>query len=189
MPSAEHYHREVATIPADAPCFEIASRMRSDGLGSLVVVEGDRPVGIVTDRDLLCRALAAGRGAQTTAREIMSQPLVTAAPQDPLERVVERMSAQGIRRVPVVRDDELVGIVSLDDLLAALGGELGDLGEGVQRAYAGAQYRARARALAEDLEERVRDWSEQVEQLGGEAREGLARRLDGLWERIRGPRS
>jgi CBS domain-containing protein len=183
---AEHYHKDVATIPADVMARDAADTLKARAVGSLVVIRDGEPVGIVTDRDLLERVVADGKDAgATSVAEVMSQPLQVASTQDPLERVVELMSTKGIRRVPVVRDGALVGIVTLDDVLVEVAEELHDLAEGMRRELTLAQRGARARALARDVGDRVHDLGEQLEHLGSEAKQGLLRELDSLRERIR----
>jgi CBS domain-containing protein len=94
-------------------------------VGAVVVVEGGRPVGILTDRDLALRLLAAGREAQTPVREVMSGDPVTARVDEQLDAVAVRMRHHGVRRLPIVDDDgALVGLVSLDDLYVLFAGEL-----------------------------------------------------------------
>lgn len=184
---AEHYSKEVATIPRDVMARDAADTMKARAVGSLVVLGDGGPVGIVTDRDLLERVVADGRDAGATpVAEVMSQPLHVVGPEDPLERVVELMSTEGIRRVPVVRDGELVGIVALDDVLVEVAAELHGIAEGLQRELTAAQRAARARDLARDLGERARDLGGQLEHLGSEAGQSLLRELEGLRERIRG---
>lgn len=187
---AEHYRKQVATIAAEATARDAADAMKDGAVGSLVVLRNGAPVGIVTDRDLLERVVAAGKdAAATSSAEVMSQPLQTVGPEEPLERIVERMSAHGIRRVPVVREGELLGIVSLDDVLAEVAEELHDLVQGTRRELLAAQRTARAREIARDVGERVRDLGEQLEHLGGEAKDRLLHELDGLRERIRRPKN
>ena len=182
-----HYAKEVVTIPAAASCHEIATKLKQEAVGCLVVVAEGRPVGILTDRDLLTRVIAAGRDTgATVARDVMSEPLVTVDPERPLERVVDAMAANSIRRVPVVRDGELVGIVSLDDLLVALSGELSDVAHGARRGFASAQRRAEAGRLLRELDERLRDFGDELERLGGDAKRKLTEQLDALGDRIRG---
>jgi len=184
---AEHYYKDVATIPGEVMARDAADTMKSRAVGSLVVLKDGKPVGIVTDRDLLERVVADGKDAGATPiADVMSQPLQVASPADPLDRVVELMSARGIRRVPVVRDGELVGIVALDDVLVEVAEELRDLAEGMRREVTVAQRGARARELARDVGDRVRDLGEQLEHLGSEAKHSLLRELDGLRERVRG---
>jgi len=187
MPQAEHYQSEVATIPAGAACREVAEKMKREGVGSLVVLDEGRPAGVVTDRDLLCRVIGAGRDTGTTvARDIMSQPLVSVKPEEPLERVVDAMAAHGIRRVPIVQNDELAGIVSLDDLLVALSEELGDLAAGARRGFRTAQRGAAARRFIEGLEERLGEVGDELGRLSSETAKKLQQQLESLGERIRG---
>ena len=111
MPQAEHYEKEVATVPAGATCREMAEKMKADATGCLVVLEAGRPVGVVTDRDLLCRVIGEDRDAGTTvARDVMSQPLVGVSPADPLEeypdyrdelgQLAPLPASDGQRRIP-----------------------------------------------------------------------------------------
>lgn len=156
MREAEHYRKAVAVAGAHDSVQDIALQMRDEGLGCLVIVDAERrPVGIVTDRDLALRVVAAGRRAtETRAESVMSRPLVTAAPTDALEAVIDRMRRAGIRRVPIVRDDHLVGIVTLDDLVVHLGCELEGLGEALRR-----QLRdARGGGGPDSLLDEIREW-------------------------------
>jgi CBS domain-containing protein len=183
---AEHYQKDVSTILSEATARDAAVAMKARAVGSLVVMRDGDPVGIVTDRDLLERVVADGRDAgETNTADVMSQPLHVASSEDPLDRIVELMSAHGIRRVPVVRVGELVGIVALDDVLAEVTEELHDLAEGARRELSTAQRSARARELARDVGDRARDLGEQLEHLGVEAKDSLLRDLDALRERIR----
>lgn len=185
--AADRYRKEVATIAAEASARDAADAMKAHGVGALVVLRDAKPAGIVTDRDLLERVVAGGKDAASTpVAEIMSEPLHVLRPEEPLERAVELMSAKGIRRVPVVRDGELVGIVTLDDVLATAADELYDLARGMRREFVSAQREVRARELAREAGERVRELGGQLEHLGSEAKRGLLRELDALRERFRG---
>jgi CBS domain-containing protein len=184
--AADHYRKEVATIAAEATARDAADAMKASAVGSLVVLRDGRPAGIITDRDLLRRVVAGGRDAASTpVAEVMSEPLQVLRPEEPLERAVELMSSAGIRRVPVVRNGELVGIVTLDDVLANVADELQDIAQGMRRELVSAQREARARALAREAGERMRDLGGQLEHLGSEAKRGLLRELDSLRERFR----
>lgn len=184
---AQHYSKEVATISGELTARDAADTLKARAVGSLVVLAGGKPVGIVTDRDLLQRVVAERKDAGAIPiTDVMSQPLQAASPADPLDRVVDLMAAKGIRRVPVVRDGELVGIVTLDDALVEVAGELHDLAGGMRREITAAQRAARARELARDVGDRVRALGEQLEDLGSEAKQGLLRELDRLRERVRG---
>ena len=84
--------------------------------GNLVVVEGEAVRGIVTDRDIAVRAVAEGRGPDTPLADVLSGDVVTVAPQDRIEVVVDLMRERAVRRIAVVEDGRLVGIVSIGDL-------------------------------------------------------------------------
>jgi CBS domain-containing protein len=187
MQARDFYKTEVASAPVDASSCDLADCMARYAVGCVVIVEEDgRPVGIVTDRDLTCRVVARGLDPEKTrAREIMSQPLVTAGPADPLETVVERMRTAGVRRIPVVRDDRLAGLVAVDDLVVELGRELDDLGEAGRRAVADARKRSHREHRWEEIEESLADLRDSVERAGRDAAEFVRREFDGLRERLR----
>jgi CBS domain-containing protein len=106
--------------------------MRDANIGSTPVVDNDRLVGMVTDRDIVVRIVAEGRPTQTaTAREAMSPGVLYCFEDEPVEDVLEKMGDQQIRRLPVVnRDKRLVGVVSLGDL--SLTGKRKAAGEALQ---------------------------------------------------------
>jgi CBS domain-containing protein len=114
--------REVMTsdpraIDADAPVVEAAKIMRDEDVGSAPIVDGDRLVGTLTDRDIAIRVVAEGRDPQTTTvREVASTDLVTVDPQQGLDEALRLMAAKQVRRLPVVEDGRLVGIVAQADV-------------------------------------------------------------------------
>jgi CBS domain-containing protein len=99
---------------------EVARVMRDSDVGVLPVVEGDRLTGVVTDRDIVVRALANGKNPETTpVREAMSGRVLYCFDDQSTDEVARNMGEQQIRRLPVVnRDKRLVGIVTLGDLSA-----------------------------------------------------------------------
>jgi signal-transduction protein with cAMP-binding, CBS, and nucleotidyltransferase domain len=174
------------TIPSELSAREAADAMKARAVGSLVVLRDGAPVGIVTDRDLLERVVAGGKDAASIAvSEVMSHPLRAAKPGYTLEQVVELMSTYGIRRIPVVENGELAGIIALDDILVKVAKELYDLSEGTRREFNAAQRVARARAIVHDVGERLRELGDQIEHAGAEAKRGLLDEIDQLRERIR----
>jgi CBS domain-containing protein len=186
MREARHFLKEVSTANVQASAQELAEKMRGDAVGCLVVTdEKRRPVGIVTDRDLALRVVAAGqRAKQVTAESVMTKPVATVAPGDSIEAVVARLRADGIRRVPVVRDEAVVGIVSLDDLVAHLGGELDALGTALRNQFRDARYGSGLERLLEEIRERLGPVNEQLERVGERTRQILLRELDALRERL-----
>jgi len=121
--------RPVCTLSPEATCQEAAQLMRDERVGCVVVAENGRPLGIVTDRDLVTRVIAAGREpAKTLLREAMSGEPVFLARERGFDQLLATMRQQGVRRVPVVDDaGRLEGVVSLDDLLPLLADQLGEL--------------------------------------------------------------
>jgi CBS domain-containing protein len=106
----------VALRPSQ-PLTEAGRAMREQGVGSVLVVDNGQLKALVTDRDIVVRAVADGRDpGKTTIAEVCSPYLVTAAPDDDVEIVVRRMREHGVRRVPVVEDGRPIGVLSLGDL-------------------------------------------------------------------------
>lgn len=89
--------------------------MRDEDTGAVPVVDNGRPVGIVTDRDIVIRAVADGE-LNRPVRDIVSEAVVTARPDMSTREAAQLMSEHQVRRLPVVENDRLVGIVSLGDL-------------------------------------------------------------------------
>jgi len=105
------------TVAPGTTAEEAARKMSSEDVGSLPIVEGDRLVGVVTDRDLAIRVLAEGRGAHTTVGEIASKNVVTIDPHQSLEEAARLMAEHQIRRLPVIEEDgKLVGILAQADV-------------------------------------------------------------------------
>jgi|DewCreStandDraft_1066081.scaffolds.fasta_scaffold02557_14 CBS domain-containing protein len=109
--------RDVATVGPDEPMEVALRRMNERDIGSVVVVEGDRPVGIVTERDVVRHALDPGELRTRRVGDLMSAPLVTIGPEAEVVEAFDLMTREGIRRLPVVQDGRLVGIVAERDLL------------------------------------------------------------------------
>ncbi len=109
---------DVLQIEADASVLEMVKQMVEANVGSLLVTESGELTGIVTERDYLRRVTLEGRTDQeTTVREIISFPLVVATPQTTIDECMALMTDRRIRHVPVVEAGEVVGIVSIGDLV------------------------------------------------------------------------
>ena len=114
--------REVMTpdpisLPANSSSMEAARTMRDADIGNVVVVDGQKVFGIVTDRDIVLRVIAEGRDpAVTPLRDICSHELTILSPQDSVDDAVRLMREKAIRRLPVVENHRPVGIVSIGDL-------------------------------------------------------------------------
>ncbi|HET7131365.1 MAG TPA: CBS domain-containing protein [Gammaproteobacteria bacterium] len=112
----------------DTPVAEVARTLRDSDIGSAPVADEERLIGIVTDRDIVTRIVAAGTDPRTaTARDAMSPKILYCFDDQTVEEVLANMGDQQIRRLPVVnRDKRLVGIVSLGDLAKASKRKAGD---------------------------------------------------------------
>lgn len=121
----------VTATPMDT-LSAVAEKMSKHNVGSVVIVESERPVGILTDRDIALALGAKGISRDAPAQTVMTRHVV-AVPQDTgIFTATQYMKECGVRRLPVVDgDDHLVGMVSLDDILRCLGRELENLAEGV----------------------------------------------------------
>jgi len=117
MKVSEVMTREVQTIRPDQPVQEAASFMLSADAGSIPVTDGDRLLGMITDRDIAVRGVAKGRGPDTPVRELMSNDVVCVRLGEDCADVANKMSEAQVRRLPVIDEqDRLCGIVSLGDL-------------------------------------------------------------------------
>lgn len=119
--------RSAVAISPEQTVYAAAQVMRSAGVGTLVITEGDRPVGIVTDRDLVTRSLAANGPSDARVDSVMTSPIVTIAADDDLHSAFALFRTNGLRRLVVVDAGAFVGIVSVDDLLVDLAADLSDL--------------------------------------------------------------
>ncbi len=109
---------DVVTVRAEATVWEAVGLMNQHEIGCLVVMKGAEPVGIVTERDMLKRILAKLKDPEKVkVSEIMSKPLVAAKPQIDIEDAAGIMLKRGIKKLPVVKNGHLVGLVTLTDLV------------------------------------------------------------------------
>ena len=107
----------VETVGPDHTAKDAAAFMLSADTGSIPVCEGDRVVGMITDRDIAVRGVAAGKGPDCSVRDLMSGDVVCARDSDDAQSVAQQMSQAQVRRLPVLdANDKLVGMVSLGDL-------------------------------------------------------------------------
>ena len=117
MKVSEVMTRDVQTVRPDQPVQQAASFMLSADAGSIPVTDGDRLIGMITDRDIAVRGVAKGYGPDTPVRELMTNDIICARDDDDVDEVASKMSEAQVRRLPVIDDqDRLCGIVSLGDL-------------------------------------------------------------------------
>jgi len=124
MPSAqsilEKKGGEVVTMTADSSVYEAAKQMNAHRIGAVVVTDGDRVVGIFTERDILNRIVAAGLDPKTTlVRDVMTSPMACGHRNSKLAECKSVMADKRIRHLPIVEDGELYGMISAGDILAS----------------------------------------------------------------------
>lgn len=114
----------VETVGPDQTAREAAGFMLSADTGSIPVCENDKVIGMITDRDIAVRGIAAGKGPDCSVRDLMSKDIICARDSDDVESVARQMADAQVRRLPVLDDsDRLVGMVSLGDLARETSGE------------------------------------------------------------------
>jgi len=132
MKLGEQFKKDVATLPPDASIRKAAFLMRDRGVGAVVVVNAkNKPVGIVTDRDVAFAVAVDEKDADTPVSEIAPGELITIGENEGIFNATQYIMGYQVRRLPIVDSDgKLVGIVTMDDLLGLLARELGNLAEG-----------------------------------------------------------
>ena len=109
--------RNVQTVRPDQTARDAASFMLRTDAGAIPVTEGERLIGMITDRDIAVRGVAEGHGPDTPVRDLMTNDMICARVDDDVEDAATRMSEAQVRRLPVIDEQErLCGIVSLGDL-------------------------------------------------------------------------
>ena len=127
MKTIDAVRRSGITVAAEQTIYEAAALMDSAGVGALPVVDDGRLVGIVTDRDLVRRGIAQRVDADGRVDAMMSSPVVTIDAEADLHDAFAMFRTNALRRLVVVRGGDVVGMISIDDLLMDLAGDLADL--------------------------------------------------------------
>ncbi len=116
MKIAEIMTTDVETCPPTVTIQDIAAKMREINVGSIPICEEGRIVGIVTDRDIVLRGIAEELEADAPISEIFSETLITGTEEMLVEEAASLMARHQIRRLPIVRNEQIIGIVSLGDI-------------------------------------------------------------------------
>ncbi len=113
--------KDIITIGADATVEGAVEIMNKYDIGCLIVVEGRKPIGIVTERDMLKRVLLQKRNPRKTKVDnIMSKPLIVSTPKTEIRNAVRVMNERRIKKLPVIENGNLLGLVSLTDVVRSL---------------------------------------------------------------------
>ncbi len=112
---------DVWSIAPDASVFEAIRLMSDKGVGALLVLEAGKLVGIISERDYTRKVILKGRSSrETPVRNIMTSPVIYTNPDEPIEKCMEVMTAKRVRHLPVLDGDELIGVISIGDLVKAI---------------------------------------------------------------------
>lgn len=119
-------HKGAEWVAPDTPISEVAKKMKKLDVGSIPVGENDKLIGMVTDRDIACRAVANGRDvSKMTARDVMTKGIVYCRDAEDLDDALRIMETKKIRRLPVINEKKrMVGMLSFGDISHAVSHEL-----------------------------------------------------------------
>jgi CBS domain-containing protein len=127
MQAIEATRRRVVTVSRDTSIADAAQLMNDQGIGALVVVENERIAGIVTDRDIVVRCVARRMAADGRIDSIMTTPVVTLPYDAELRVCFDVFRSNAVRRLPLVDDGKLAGMLTVDDLFIDVAADLADL--------------------------------------------------------------
>lgn len=109
--------KDVRVVRPDTTAQEVVATMNKFNIGSVIVVQGERPVGIITERDILMRLVEQCLAPESlTARQLMTSPLVTISETVSVEEAARLMAKKKIKKLPVMDNDKLTGIVTFTDI-------------------------------------------------------------------------
>ena len=111
--------KDVRVVRPDTSVKEVVATMNKFDIGSIVVVQGDRPVGIITERDILRRLVEPCIAPETlTARQIMTSPVLTISETANIEETAKLMARKRVKKLPVINNGKLVGMITYTDIVA-----------------------------------------------------------------------
>lgn len=122
--------RDVKVVGPDSSVRDVVAAMNEFDIGSIIVVRGGKPVGVISERDVLRRVVEPCLSPETTmAWQIMTSPVITIGESASIGEVVELMAEERVRKIPVMKGDELVGIITYTDVVSKVLGMISILGE------------------------------------------------------------
>lgn len=131
---------DVYSIEADKTVYQAIAKMDELDIGALVVIDGDKLMGILSERDYRSKVILKGRTSKETAvHEIMTGDVYCATPEDTIEYCMSQMTDKKIRHLPVLEDDQVIGVISIGDLVKSIiskqKGEITNLRHYIQGQY------------------------------------------------------
>lgn len=112
--------KSVIAVDSSLTVNEAAKMMEDANVGAIIVMENNTPMGIITDRDFAVKIVAHAYQITTPVKQIMSTPLIAIGPDESVWMVADLMYARGIRKLPVIEDDKVIGIITSTDLVNQL---------------------------------------------------------------------
>jgi signal-transduction protein with cAMP-binding, CBS, and nucleotidyltransferase domain len=109
--------KNVITVDKSTSLQEAAQNMKKSNVGCVIVVDGTKPLGIITERDFVTKVAAEGRPLFTEISEIMSSPLITIDPEETIWEASEMMKKKSIHKLPVKENEQIIGIVTTTDIV------------------------------------------------------------------------
>lgn len=186
MRTVQHFQNTAVCAGPDTHVVDLADLMDARGVGCVVIVDDEqRPIGIVSDRDLTLRVVAAGRDAgKTTAGDVMSTDLLVVSPADSVIEVLRQLETRGVRRAPIVHASRIVGLISLDDLVLELGVQVWNLSEAVRAELRETQRETAGRRRRETRNDALEEIGQHLVELGDQVRDRIDRVGRDLAERL-----
>ena len=114
----KHKGHQTWSVTPDATVFDTIQMMAEKNIGAILVMEGDKLIGIVSERDYTRKVILKGKSSKTTTvREVLSSSIVSVTPNDTVEHCMQLMTDKRVRHLPVLENDRVVGMVSIGDLV------------------------------------------------------------------------
>jgi CBS domain-containing protein len=127
------FAKPVVHVGPNATLQKVAKTMKERNVGAVVITQDERPVGIVTDRDIALALCDQEFSRDEHVQSVMTKPVITLRDTDGVHDATKRMLELGVRRLPVVNETaHLVGLVSLDDLLSLLSREMNEMADSIR---------------------------------------------------------
>ena len=122
--------KDVKVIGPDSSVHKVVAAMNKYNIGSIIVVKDDRPDGVISERDILRRVVEPCLSPETiTAKQIMTSPVITISESASVDEVIKLMAEKRVRKIPVMKKDKIVGIITYTDLLSKVLSIISILGE------------------------------------------------------------
>ena len=122
--------RDVKVVGPDFSVRAVVAAMNEFDVGSMIVVQEDKPVGVISERDVLRRVVEPCLPPETTtARQIMTSPVITICESASMDEVVKLMAEKRVRKIPVMKEERLVGIITYTDIVSKVLGMISIIGE------------------------------------------------------------